>query len=339
MTAVTVGQVGVGYWGPNLLRNLATNSRVVLTAVADRDPGRRDYVRDRFPSLSTHDSADAVIDDPTIQAVVIATPGGSHYELARRALESGKHVLVEKPMAESVAEVEHLGSVAEKAGLVAMVGHTFVYNPAVERLKELVDSGELGDIRYIYGHRVNLGRIRSDVDALWNFAPHDVSIIQFLLGDVAPIRITRQGMDYIQPGIDDVVFLHMEFPNKLMAHVHVSWLDPHKVRRMTIVGSEKMVVYDELAENKLTIFDKGIDRLAQLGENMDYDVGPAPLFQYRSGDVVMPSLPATEPLAAEIDHWLDCMLDGVPCRTGPQHAAMVVRVLEEAEFIRSTGDG
>ena len=338
MTGLSVGQIGVGYWGPNLLRNLVTNPRVTVAAVADRDSGRRDYVSGRFPQLTIHDTDDAVIEDPSIEAVVIATPGGTHFELARRALQAGKHVLVEKPMAERVAEVEELGRIAADSGLVAMVGHTFLYNPAVEYLKQLVDSGELGEIRYIYGLRVNLGRIRSDVDALWNFAPHDVSIVQYLLGNIAPVRVTRQGMDFVQPGIDDVVFLHIEYPDKVMAHIHVSWLDPHKVRRMTVVGSAKMVVYDELAENKLEIFDKGIDRHAVLGRAMDYDAGALSAFRYRSGDVVMPALSSTEPLAAEIDHWIDCILEGTPCRTGPEHAALVVRVLEEADTIQGSTD-
>ena len=208
-----------------------------------------------------------------------------------------------------------------------MVGHTFLYNAAVRYLKELIDSGELGDIRYIYSQRLNLGRIRSDVDALWNFAPHDVSIIQYLLGDPEPISVTKQGMDYIQKGIDDVVFLNIIYPDKVMAHVHVSWLDPHKVRTITVVGSKKMVVYDDIAENKIAIYDKGIDRMAVLGENMDFDNPNNFKYDLRSGDVYLPKIQFDEPLRVEIAHYIDCIQNGTECLTGTEHAKKVVEIL------------
>lgn len=327
---VKVAQIGIGYWGPNLARNLVANSRSDLRLVADLDADRRSFVKGLYPAVQVTDSVDDVFRDEEVQAVVIATPAATHFDFARTALEAGKHVLVEKPMATTRAEVEKLGGLASDRDLVAMVGHTFVYNSAVVFLRNLIKGGALGDLRYIYSTRVNLGRIRSDVDALWNFAPHDVSIIQYLLGEIVPIAVTRRGMDYVQSGIEDVTFLHLEYPDKVMAHIHVSWLDPHKVRRMTVVGTEKMVVYDDLTENKIAIYDKGIDPVAHLGERMDYDAGPIPAFEYRSGDVLLPKIPAIEPLAAEIDHWLDCILEGVSCRTGPGHAANVVRVLELA---------
>ena len=325
-----VAQIGVGYWGPNLVRNLMANPRSELRLVADLDADRRDLVSSLYPTVRVTGDTEEVFQDPDVGAVVIASPAATHFELARRALESDKHVLVEKPMATTEAEVVELGKIAADRDLVAAAGHTFVYNSAVSYLKTLIDGGDLGEVRYIYSTRVNLGRIRSDVDALWNFAPHDVSIIQYLLGDQAPIAVTRRRMDYVQPGIEDVTFLHLEYPNKVMAQIHVSWLDPHKTRRMTVVGTDKMAVYDELAENKIAIYDKGIDRIANLGEHMDYDAGPNPVFEYRSGDVVLPRIPSIEPLAAEIDHWLDCIDDGTECRTGPAHAAKVVRVLELA---------
>jgi predicted dehydrogenase len=336
---LAVGQIGVGYWGPNLLRNLLTNARVDLAAVADADEGRRKYVSDQASDVSVCSTAEELIQDDSLAALVIATPAATHFQLALSALQAGKHILVEKPMALTVTEVEELGQEAADRGLVAMVGHTFLFNPTVEYLRELVMSGELGRIRYIYSNRVNLGRIRSDVDALWNLAPHDVSIIQFLLGDPEPVRVTRQGMDYIQPGVDDVVFLHLEYPDQVMAHVQVSWLDPHKVRRMVVVGSDKMAVYDELAKDKLAIFDKGIDPIAELGQQMDYDRDGGAAFRYRSGDVTMPTIPEAEPLAVEIDHWLDCILDGAECRTGPHHAARVVQVLQMATDLRRGPDG
>ena len=212
-----------------------------------------------------------MLGDPQIQAVVIATPVKTHFELAVKALEAGKHILVEKPIATTVGEVDRIGELAREKNLVVMVGHTFLYNAAVRYVKKIIDAGELGDIRYIYSQRLNLGRIRSDVDALWNFAPHDISIIQYWLGDPEPISVVKRGVDYIQERVDDVVFMNILYPNKVMANIHVSWLDPRRLRQMTVVGSKKMVVYDNDADNKVAIYDKGIDRKAVLGQNMDYD--------------------------------------------------------------------
>lgn len=329
-STVCVAQVGMGYWGPNILRNLAASERVHLKAVVEIDAERRQYVRRHYPAVATVSRIDAVLEDPAIDAIVIATPVASHFELAMQALAAGKHILVEKPMAQSVFEVQQIAQAAAARQKTAMVGHTFLYNPAVRALKELIARGELGDIRYIFSQRLNLGRIRSDVDALWNLAPHDISIIQYLLGEPTPQRVQRQGMSYIQEGIDDVVFLHIEYPRQVMAHIHVSWLDPHKIRQMTIVGAKKMAIYDDVAESKLAIYDKGIEPLAVLGEKMDYDPIGFRSFTYRSGDILLPRVNGVEPLKAEIDHWLDCMLHKTPCLTGPAHAAQVVRILEEA---------
>ena len=187
----------------------------------------------------------------------------------------------------------------------------------------------LGNIRYIYSQRVNLGRIRDDVDALWNLAPHDVSIIQYWLNEPSPVSITRNGVSYVQNGIDDVVFLSIKYPGDVMANIHVSWLDPHKIRKMTIVGSKKMVVYDDIAENKITIYDKGIDRMAVLGKNMDFDDPSSFSFNHRSGDVVMPNFAWQEPLKTEIAHFLDCIESGTMCLTGADHAMKVVEILEK----------
>jgi predicted dehydrogenase len=209
-----------------------------------------------------------------------------------------------------------------------MAGHTFLYNPAVRAVKEIIDSGKLGDIRYIYSQRVNLGRIRSDVDAFWNLAPHDISIVQYWLDETTPVSVKRTGMAYVQDNMEDVSFLNIEYPNNIMVNIHVSWLDPRKVRRMTVVGSEKMVVYDDLADNKVTIYDKGIDRMAVLGENMDFDY-PKPLkFNHRSGDATVPEIDWEEPLKDEIQHFVDCILKKTPCLTGFEHAKKVVSILE-----------
>jgi len=324
---LTVAQIGVGYWGPNLLRNLVSNEECHVKFAVDISAERRDFVQSLYPEIQVSNDAEEIFSDSDIDAVVIATPVRSHFDLTMRALEANKHVLIEKPMATTVAEVDQLGKLAESKNLIAMVGHTFLYNRAVRHIKKIIDAGELGDIRYIYSQRVNLGRIRSDVDALWNLAPHDVSIIQYWLNNSEPEYVKRVGMDYVQNGVDDVVFLSIKYPNHILANIHVSWLDPHKIRKMTVVGSERMVVYDDIAENKVTIFDKGIDRMAVLGKYMDFDK-PNPLnFNHRSGDVVVPEIAWEEPLKVEIQHFVDCILKKTPCLTGVDHAKQVVAIL------------
>jgi len=322
-----IGLIGCGYWGPNLLRNLIANNECKVKIVADITKERRDYVSSLYPGIETTREVRKVLESHSVNAVVIATPAKTHFDIAVQALEKGKHILVEKPMATTVAEVEQIAALAERNNLVAMVGHTFLYNAAVRYLKKLIDSGELGQIRYIYCQRLNLGRIRSDVDALWNLAPHDVSIIQYLLNNPTPISVTRKGMDYVQDSIEDVVFMHILYANKIIAHIHVSWLDPNKVRRMTVVGSKKMVVYDDIAENKIAIYDKGIDRMAILGKNMDFDHADFFKFNHRSGDVLLPKIDFKEPLKVEISHFLDCIQNGTQCLTGPEHARTVVEIL------------
>ncbi len=322
-----IAQIGVGYWGPNLLRNLVMNKSSHVKTVVDLSKERRDYVKSLYPAIEVTDDLNQVLQDPEIRGVVIATPVRTHFDLALKALDAGKHILVEKPLATSVAEVEEMGRLANKKHLVVMVGHTFLYNAAVRYVKRLIDSGEIGELRYIYSQRLNLGRIRSDVDALWNFAPHDISIIQYWLDDPDPISVSRRGISYIQEKIDDVVFLNIIYPNKVMANIHVSWLDPQRSRSMTIVGSKKMVVYDDTAENKIIIYDKGIDRKAALGENMDYDGPQFQPFEHRSGDVLLPKIDFQEPLRVEIEHFIDCMQNGTKCLTGLDHAKKVVKIL------------
>lgn len=327
---VTVAQIGVGYWGPNLLRNLVSNGDCTVKTVADLSEDRRAFVEGLYPGVETTEDYRSVLADADIDAVIIATPPETHFEIAVSALEAGKHILVEKPMANTIEEVERIGELAAAKGLVAMVGDTFLYNAAVRYLKSYIDSGEAGEIRYIFSQRVNLGRIRQDVDALWNLAPHDISIIQYLLGNPEPVAVSRHGMDYIQKGIDDLVFMHIQYPQKVVAHIHVSWLDPQKIRRMTVVGTKKMVIYDDIAENKIAIFDKGIEPRAVLGENMDFDRPDFVVFDYRRGDVLLPKINFTEPLRVEIEHFLDCIMNGTPCLTDVNHAKGVVRILSSA---------
>lgn len=325
---VNIAQIGVGYWGPNLLRNLVANGDVNLKTVVDLSSERRQFVESHYPGVQTTNNVGDIVNDTDIDAVVVSTPVETHYDLAIQALNAGKHILVEKPMATTSNEVEAIDQLAKEKGLIAMVGHTFLYNNTVRTIKKLIDDGELGDIRYIYSQRVNLGRIRSDVDALWNLAPHDISIIQYWLDEPNPMQVDRHGMSFVQDGIDDVVFMNIKYPNNVMANIHVSWLDPRKIRRMTVVGSKKMVLYDDIAENKITIFDKGIDRMAVLGENMDFDNGNSFTFQHRSGDVLMPKVNWIEPLKTEISHFVDCIQNGVKCITDAKHAEKVVRILE-----------
>ena len=327
---INIAQIGVGYWGPNLLRNLVGNQNCLVKTVVDLSAERRKFVKNLYPSVKVTENVNDVINDSSIDAVVIATPVASHFDLAISALNAGKHILVEKPMATKVDQIKQIGHHATEKNLVAMVGHTFLFNSAVRYVKSLIESGELGEIRYIYSQRVNLGRIRDDVDALWNLAPHDISIIQYWLDDPEPESISRNGMAYVQKDIDDVVFVNITYPNGVMANIHVSWLDPHKIRRMTVVGSKKMIVYDDIAENKITVYDKGIDRLAVLGENMDFDDPSTFNYNYRSGNVILPKIKWIEPLRTEINHFIDCIQNQATCITGPSHAEKVVKILEKA---------
>lgn len=326
MSPIRVAQIGVGYWGPNLLRNLVQNKSFRVTHVGESSPDRRNYVHGQYPDIELVETAEEVLDHPEIDAVVIATPAGTHYEFARRALENGKHILVEKPLATTPENVEELGHMARTKSLTCMVGHTFLYNNAVRYLKQLVDSGDLGQVRYVYCQRLNLGRVRSDVDALWNLAPHDVSILQYLFGDPTPLSVSKTGMSYVQNGIHDVVFMNIVYPNRVMANVHVSWLDPFKTRRIVVVGSDRMVEYDDTAEHKIAIYDKGVDKMAVLGEHMDYDRTNVS-FSYRTGEVTYPKLEIAEPLQVEVSHFADCIRHGTPCLTGPEHALKITRIL------------
>ncbi|TFB10602.1 Gfo/Idh/MocA family oxidoreductase [Candidatus Marinimicrobia bacterium MT.SAG.3] len=326
---VNFGQIGVGYWGPNLLRNLVANPDCEVKRVVDLSEDRRNFVSTNYPSVEVSEDVDSILNDKDISAVIISTPVNTHFDLAKRALLAGKHILVEKPIATEVKQLEELDAIATKNDLVICAGHTFLYNSAVRYVKKLIDSGELGDIRYIYCQRLNLGRIRSDVDALWNFAPHDISIMQYWLNEPNEFEVSKRGMDYVQNGVDDVVFLNILYPKNIMVNIHVSWLDPLKVRRITVVGSKKMVVYDDVAENKIMIYDKGIDHIATLGERMDFDRTNVGQFNLRSGDVLIPKIDWQEPLKVEIEHFVDCILNGTKCLTDINHAKNVVRILTE----------
>jgi predicted dehydrogenase len=320
----TVAQIGCGYWGPNLLRNLNALPDCRVKYVVDASPDRRGFVTKTYPSVGAVADVREAFGDPEVSAVVIATPAHTHAAMALEALRAGKHVFVEKPLATSVAEVDELAAAADERSLVLMVGHTFLYNAAVRYLRELIQSGSLGEIYYIYSHRLNLGVVRQDVDALWNLAPHDVSIINYLLGS-GPLGVSATGTDYLQPGIADVVFMQLDYPGKARGSVHVSWLDPNKTRKMTVVGSRKMVVYDDVADDKITIYDKGVDAGQPA---MPFDK-PGPL-KYRAGDILLPRIDFTEPIRTQLQHYLECVRTGRRPISDAANGRDVVAALEAA---------
>jgi predicted dehydrogenase len=333
---ITLAQIGCGYWGPNLLRSFSAQPGAWVKYVVDPSPERRRYVRATHPRTEVVETLAPVLADPEVQALIIATPAATHYELAKAGLEAGRHVFVEKPLALTVEEVNRLAAAAGARRLTLMAGHTFLYNPAVLHLKSLVDAGELGRIYYLYSQRLNLGVVRRDVDALWNLAPHDISIFNYLLGG-APLAATAHGTDSLQKGIADVVFAHFEYPGQISASLQVSWLDPNKVRRVTLVGSRKMVVYDDMAEHKLEIYDKGIDSLAQDGNPLPFDHPDGARLVYRSGGTHLPELPAIEPLRAEAADFLAAIAEGRPPRSDAASGRGVVAALQAAS--RSLAEG
>lgn len=327
---VDFGLIGVGYWGPNLARNLSglENGRLAWVCDARAEVLARAAVS--YPSASTTNNIDELLRAPDLDAVVVATPAGTHFEIASRCLRGGKHVLVEKPLAMSSAECDELIRLAEDADLKLMVGHTFLYSPPVIKLKGLVDSGELGDIYYAYSTRANLGQIRRDVNAMWNLAPHDVSILLYLFGSV-PWQVSARGITHIQEGIEDVVFMYLDFPNGVTAQVHVSWLDPGKVRKLTLVGSSKMVIYDDVdPDAKIRVLDKGVTKVANNKPESFSSFGEFQLL-LRAGDVLIPKIAATEPLRTECQHFADCITNDQRPLTDGLHGRQVVRVLEAAQ--------
>ncbi len=337
MQKLRIAQLGCGYWGPNLLRNFHQLPNAEVVVVAEASEERRKFVERGFPGVRTVATAAEVFADATVEAVVIATPAFTHYQLAMEALQAGKHVFVEKPLATSVVEAREILELGKARGLTVMAGHTFLFNPAVRRLKELVDSGELGTLFYIYSQRLNLGQLRSDVNAWWNLAPHDVSILVYLLNSAGACEVTATGMAYIQPGVQDVVFATMKWASGAVGHVHVSWLDPGKVRKITLVGSRKMVVYDDMADSKITIYDKGFDKIPRLGDDMTFDQTGRPDMKMRTGDIHQPFISGEEPLKAEAKHFVHCVQTGAAPLTGGDHALQVVALLEAGD--RSLQEG
>jgi predicted dehydrogenase len=325
-----VAVVGAGEWGRNLVRNFFSIKGVQLVCCCDADPKRRSAIAGNYPGVAVTDRFEDIPGDPSIDAVVVSSSAVTHYPFAKAALEAGKHVYVEKPLALGIAHAEELVALAEANKRKLMVGHLLLYHPAVGALKNLVDSGELGEVFYIYSQRVNLGRIRKDENALWSFAPHDISVVVHLLGQL-PESVSARGESYLQQGVEDVVFVNMKFPNRKMAQLQLSWLDPHKIRKITIVGSKKMVVFDDTeSAEKLKIFDKGATAVS-------YD-SYGDSITLRFGDIRIPHINMTEPLRVECQHFVDCIMEDKRPITDGADGVRVVRVLQAAQ--RSLeGDG
>ncbi len=337
-TPIRVAVVGLGHWGPNLARNIHALSDARLHALCDADAARLQRWAERYPTARAVSDFHRLLEDPSLDAVMLATPVRTHYALARAVLQAGKHVFVEKPLARTTQEARELVQLAESKGLILMVGHVFLYNAAVRQVKAYIDSGELGEIYYIYAQRLNLGIVRQDVNALWNFAPHDISIINYWLGGM-PVRVNAHGYAYLQPNIEDVVFLNLEYPGGQAASVHVSWLDPNKVRRMTVVGSKKMVVYDDVSPDaKIRLYDKGVDRKPSNGLGRYATFGEFQLL-LRAGDLLIPKIPFTEPLRAECQAFVDAIRTGIPPLADGRNGLAVVEVLEAAHSAMKAAHG
>ncbi|HKI96519.1 MAG TPA: Gfo/Idh/MocA family oxidoreductase [Gemmatimonadales bacterium] len=321
MSRLRIVVVGAGAWGKNHVRTVAGLPEAELAAVCDLDATRRDALSRQYPGSLITDDLDAALD--VADAVVVATSAVSHHDVALAVLARGLPTLVEKPFALSVADAEDMAARAEAGDVPLLVGHLLLFHPVVEHLREMVGAGELGTPYYLYSQRVNLGQVRPDENALWSFGPHDISVALYLLGE-SPVRVTAHGHSYLQPGIEDVVFLTMEFASGVMAHVQMSWLDPHKERRLTVVGSRRMAVFDDMQpREKLKIFDKGISRPPEYrsyGESLSV----------REGDISIPLVPNVEPLGAELRHFIAVARGEETPRSDARHGVEVVRVLEAA---------
>lgn len=321
MSRVRVGVVGVGAWGRNHVRTVASHAEAELAGVCEADPAVRERLQRQYPGVMVTESLETLLG--AVEAVIVATPARTHVPIAQRAIAAGIPTLVEKPFALTVSDAERLAEEASRRGVPLLVGHLLEYHPVVERLKNLIVEGTLGEVFYLYSQRVNLGQVRPDENALWSFGPHDVSVALYLLGEM-PIRVAAQGSSFLQPGIEDVVFLTMTFRSGTVAHAQMSWLDPHKERRFTVVGSRQMAVFDDMApREKLRIYDKGVDRPPEyrsFGESL----------AIREGDIFIPRVSNVEPLAAQLSHFVRVVRGKEVARADAADGVRVVRVLEAA---------
>jgi predicted dehydrogenase len=324
MTLIKIGVIGYGYWGPNLVRNFVENPLSEVVIVADLNTDRLAKVKSTYPQIIVTENYNELFKHH-LDAVVIATPPTSHYPLAKECLEHGLHVLVEKPITLNSQHAKELIEKSKKNALVLMVGHTFEYNAAVQTLKKLIESGELGEIYYADSARLNLGLFSRELNVLWDLAPHDISILLYILGQ-NPLSVSAHGMPFVNQGIHDVVYMNLVFPGNILAHIHVSWLDPCKVRRVTVVGSKKMVVYNDIESlEKIRIYDKGVEKPPYTNTYGDFQ------FSYRYGDVIIPNIRFTEPLQKECQHFLECITNHTEPLTGGLDGLQVVKIIETAQ--------
>ena len=320
--AVRVGVVGLGYWGPHLVRNLSELEGAEAAWMCDLDPGLLEKLGRRFPAIRQTRDLDEMLDDPELDAVCVVTPVSTHHDIAMRALEAGKHVFVEKPLASSSLLARELIRAAEERDLVLMPGHTFLYSPPVTRIRDLIRSGELGSIYFVSMSRVNLGMHQSDVSVLWDLAPHDFSILLYWLGE-RPVRVMTMGRACIVPGQEDVAFISCEFASGTIAHIELAWLAPSKLRRTTVVGSNKMVVYDDCSNEPVRVYDSSVAprNPESFGEYL----------KYRAGDIVSPRLDPAEPIGLQMQDFCEAIRSGATPRSSPQLGLDVVRMIEAAE--------
>lgn len=321
---LSIGVIGCGYWGPNLIRNFHNIDEAQVKTCSDLKMKRLKHMKSLYPSVDITKDYKEIINDDEIEAVVIATPVSSHYSIAREALEAGKHVFVEKPLASKVEEGTELVKIAREKKLVLFVGHTFVYTAAVNKIKELIKSGELGEIYYITSSRLNLGLFQDDINVMWDLAPHDLSILNYIL-DSSPEAVAANGFSYIQPEIDDVGFITLRYPGSIVANIHVSWLNPNKIRKTTVVGSKKMLVYDDVSSlEKIRIYDKGVDVVPH------YDTFGEFQLSYRYGDISIPKLNDEEPLKVECQHFINCVKHGDTPRSSGEDGLEIMLALDAA---------
>ena len=319
---IKIGVVGCGYWGPNLVRNFRSLPDCNLKMICDLSERRLAHLKPLYPEVQGTTDFRHMLNGSGLDAVVIATAVSTHYPMARASLLAGKHTLIEKPMACSSAECQELIAIAQKKGLVLMTGHTFLYSPAVRKIKEIVDHGDIGEIRYISARRLNLGLFQKDINVAWDLAPHDISIVLYIMGE-QPVTINCRGSAHINPTVEDVTTMCLSFPNQRSAIIHSSWLDPRKVREMTIVGSKRMIVYDDVATlEKIRVFDARVERPPH------YDTFAEFHYAYHYGDVHIPYIKQEEPLKTECQHFLDCIRDGATPLTDGSRGLELVRILE-----------
>lgn len=318
---VTIGVIGCGYWGPNLVRNFNQLSGSEVKTCADLNSDRLERMKSLYPSIEiTRDFRD-ILKDSEVDAVVIATPVSTHFDLAQESLRAGKHVFIEKPITRTVEEAKSLIETSREVDRTLMVGHTFVYNAAVNKIKELIEAGELGDILYISTTRVNLGLFQEDINVIWDLAPHDISILNYILSD-RPEQASAMAESYIRSNIEDVAFVNLRYPGGILGHIHVSWLNPNKIRTTTVVGSRKMLVYDDVsALEKIRIYDKGVRKLPHYETFGEFQLS------YRFGDIFIPQLDDSEPLKVECNHFLECLGNGKSPRSDGLKGLEVINVL------------